>query len=81
MLFGVKKENTKMDILKKLQEIVCDYRGEQIELKPETTFDELGFDSLDKVELLMRLEDEFDMQFPDDIQVNAVKEIIDILSK
>lgn len=70
-----------MDILNKLQEIVCDYRGEQIELKLETSFDELGFDSLDKVELLMRLEEEFNFQFPDDIQVNGVKELVDILSK
>ncbi|MBR2967153.1 MAG: acyl carrier protein [Clostridia bacterium] len=70
-----------MDILKKLQEIVCDYRGEQIELKPETSFDELGFDSLDKVELLMRLEEEFDFQFPDDIQVNGVQELMDIVEK
>ena len=70
-----------MDILKKLQDIVCDYRGEQIELKPETTFDELGFDSLDKVELLMKLEEEFDFQFPDDIQVAGVQELIDIISK
>lgn len=70
-----------MDILKKLQDIVCEYRGEQIELKPETTFDELGFDSLDKVELLMKLEEEFDFQFPDDVQVTGVKELIDIIAK
>ncbi len=70
-----------MDILKKLQDIVCEYRGEQLELKPETTFDDLGFDSLDKVELLMKLEDEFSFQFPDDIQVNAVGELIDVLKE
>lgn len=70
-----------MNILKKLQDIVCDYRGEQIELKPETSFDELGFDSLDKVELLMRLEEEFNFQFPDDIQVNGVQELMDIVEK
>ncbi len=70
-----------MDILKRLQEIVCDYRGEDITLKPETTFDELGFDSLDKVELLMKLEEEFAFQFPDDVQVNGVQELIDIIGK
>ena len=68
-----------MDILKKLQDIVCEYRNEQIELKPETTFDDLGFDSLDKVELLMKLEEEFGFQFPDDIQVGAVSELIDVI--
>ena len=70
-----------MDILKKLQDIVCEYRGEEIELKPETTFDDLGFDSLDKVELLMKLEEEFNFQFPDDIQVSGVQELIDIIKK
>lgn len=70
-----------MDIIKKLEEIICDYRGEQISLKPETTFDELGFDSLDKVELLMRLEEEFNFQFPDDVQVSGVGELIEILNK
>lgn len=70
-----------MDILKKLQDIVCDYRNEKIELKPETTFDDLGFDSLDKVELLMKLEEEFNFQFPDDIQVSGVQELIDIIKK
>lgn len=70
-----------MDILKKLQEIVCEYRAEQIELKPETTFDDLGFDSLDKVELLMKLEEEFNFQFPDDVQVSGIQELIDIISK
>ncbi len=70
-----------MDILKKLQDIVCEYRGEQLELKPETTFDDLGFDSLDKVELLMKLEDEFSFQFPDDIQVTSVGELIDVLKE
>lgn len=70
-----------MDILKKLQDIVCEYRNEKIELKPETTFDDLGFDSLDKVELLMKLEEEFNFQFPDDIQVSGVQELIDIIKK
>lgn len=70
-----------MDILKKLQDIVSDYKGEQIELKPETTFDDLGFDSLDKVELLMKLEEEFGFQFDDDIQISGVQELIDIIAK
>ncbi|MCH5163871.1 MAG: acyl carrier protein [Clostridiales bacterium] len=70
-----------MDILKKLQDIVCEYRNEKIELKPETTFDDLGFDSLDKVELLMKLEEEFNFQFPDDIQVSGVQELVDIIKK
>ncbi len=70
-----------MDILNKLQEIVSDYKGEKVELREDTTFDELGFDSLDKVEMLMKLEEEFNFQFPDDIQVNGIKELIEIIAK
>lgn len=70
-----------MNIIKKLQEIVSDYKGEPVELTPETTFDDLGFDSLDKVELLMKIEEEFHFQFPDDIQVGAVKELEEIIKK
>lgn len=70
-----------MDILQKLEDIVSDYKGEKITLKPETTFDDLGFDSLDKVELLMKIEEEFSFQFPDDIQVGAVSELIDTIKQ
>lgn len=70
-----------MDILNRLEKIVSDYKGEQINLKPETTFDDLGFDSLDKVELLMKIEEEFNFQFPDDIQVGAVSELEEIIRK
>jgi acyl carrier protein len=36
------------------------------ELKPETTFQELGYDSLDAVEVVMLLEEEFDIVMPDE---------------
>ena len=36
-------------------------------IKPETTFiDDLGADSLDIVELIMALEEEFDMEIPEE---------------
>ncbi len=70
-----------MDIFKKLEQIVSDYKGEKITLKPETTFDDLEFDSLDKVELLMKIEQEFNFQFSDDIQIGAVGELEEIIRK
>jgi len=36
------------------------------EIRPETTFDELGFDSLDGLNLIFELEEEFDLVIPDD---------------
>lgn len=36
------------------------------EITMDTTFDELGFDSLDGLNLVFELEEEFDMTIPDD---------------
>lgn len=38
------------------------------DVKPESTFaDDLGADSLDTVELVMALEEEFDIEIPDEV--------------
>jgi len=51
-----------------VREIICDklsVKPEQI--APETSFiNDLGADSLDIVELVMELEDKFDIQIPDE---------------
>ena len=64
-----------MDILKELNEIVKEYRGDG-ELNVGDNFTDLGFDSLDKVELVMAIEDKFGITFPDDVVVNTVDELI-----
>jgi len=49
-----------MDIFKKVVEIVADKLDiDAKEITPETTFEDLGADSLDIVELVMALEEEF----------------------
>jgi acyl carrier protein len=49
------------------------------EIKPETTFEELGFDSLDGLNLIFELEEEFDIVVPDEkVQsMRSVKEVIE----
>ncbi len=64
-----------MDILAELNAVVAEYRGEA-NLKMGDNFADLGFDSLDKVELAMALEEKFDVTFPDDFQVNTVEELV-----
>ncbi|MDO4491193.1 MAG: acyl carrier protein [Lachnospiraceae bacterium] len=44
-------------------------------VKPESTFAELGIDSLDTVELLMNLEDELDMELELDQPVATVGDL------
>lgn len=45
------------------------------EIKPESTFTELGIDSLDTVELLMNLEDEIGIEIELDRKVETVADL------
>ena len=65
-----------MDTLNKLKAIVEDYKGESIQLTEATTFDDIGFDSLDKVELVMQVDDAFGIELGDDVAVNTVGELV-----
>ena len=67
-----------MNILDQLNEIAKEYRGEG-GLKMGDNFTDLGFDSLDKVELVMAIEDKFDITFPDDVQVDTVDDLIALI--
>jgi acyl carrier protein len=48
------------------------------EIKPETTFDELGFDSLDGLNLVFELEEEFDIVVPDD-KVQSMRSVAEVI--
>ena len=54
-------------IFEKVKEVIVDQLGVEDEaVKVETSFiDDLGADSLDIVELIMALEEEFDTEIPD----------------
>lgn len=49
------------------------------EIKLETTFEELGFDSLDGLNLVFELEEEFDLVVPDD-KVQEMKSVKDAVN-
>jgi len=55
-------------IEEKVREIIMEQLGVGAdEVKPEASFiEDLGADSLDTVELVMALEEEFDMEIPDE---------------
>ncbi|WP_167628958.1 acyl carrier protein [Listeria valentina] len=59
---------TEQEVLEKVTEIVVDRLGvEGSKVTLEASFkDDLGADSLDVVELVMELEDQFDMEISDD---------------
>jgi len=56
------------DVLERVTKIVVDRLGvDESQVTMEATFkDDLGADSLDVVELVMELEDEFEMEISDD---------------
>lgn len=54
------------------------------QIKPETSFvNDLGADSLDTVELVMELEEEFDIQIPDEVaeKIQTVGQAIEHIQK
>ncbi|MCL5972770.1 acyl carrier protein [Sulfobacillus thermosulfidooxidans] len=58
----------KEQVFDKVKEIIVDQLGvDEEEVTPEASFiDDLGADSLDIVELIMALEEEFGLEIPDD---------------
>lgn len=56
------------EVMERVTKIIVDRLGvEESKVTPEATFkDDLGADSLDVVELVMELEDEFGLQFSDE---------------
>ena len=56
-----------MNIFEKVKGIVTEQLGvDADEVSLETSFDDLNADSLDVVELIMALEEEFDIEIPDE---------------
>lgn len=57
-----------MPVQSKVKEIIVEQLGVDPErVKPEASFiDDLGADSLDIVELVMAMEEEFDLEIPDE---------------
>ncbi|WP_425807235.1 acyl carrier protein [Desulfitobacterium sp. Sab5] len=56
-----------MGVFEKVKSIVVDQLGvDEEEISLETSFTELNADSLDIVELIMALEEEFDLDIPDE---------------
>jgi acyl carrier protein len=57
--------------------------GMEFEVTLDSTWDDLRFDSLDKIELIMAMEDEFHIDLPDDIlrELTYVGEFINYLER
>jgi acyl carrier protein len=73
------------DTLAKVKEIVAEQLGVDVsEVKPEASFqNDLGADSLDLVEVVMALEEEFDVDIPDEDadSIHTVQEAVDYIDQ
>jgi acyl carrier protein len=71
---------TEQELLNKINAVVIEKLGvTEDQIKPEADFvDDLGADSLDRVELVMALEDEFSIEIPDEDaeKLNKVSDVI-----
>jgi acyl carrier protein len=67
----------------KMKQIVAEKLGvSEDKVTPQASFvDDLGADSLDQVELIMALEDEFDLEIPDEDaeKLKTVKDALDYI--
>lgn len=76
---------TRDEIFEKVCAIVCEQMGvDKAEISQETSFvNDLNADSLDTVELVMELEDEFDMNIPDEEaeKLQTVGAAVDFIEK
>ncbi len=72
------------EIFKKVQKIVAEQLGvDESEVTPQASFaNDLGADSLDTVELVMALEEEFDVEIPDEAaeEIATVQSAVDYIN-
>jgi len=77
--------STTDDIESRVKKIVVEQLGvKEEEASNEASFvDDLGADSLDTVELVMALEEEFDMEIPDEEaeKIRTIQQAIDYIKK
>lgn len=75
--------STTLERLKKLFIAKFDFKIE--ELTPETTLEHLGLDSLDKIEFMFDIEDEFAIKIPDEqfkaTALTTIQDIIDAVDR
>ena len=72
-----------MSVEEKVKEIIVDQLGvDENQVEPGASFiDDLGADSLDTVELVMALEEEFDIEIPDEDaeKITSVQNAVDYI--
>jgi acyl carrier protein len=67
-------------VFEKVKTILADYKEiDESSIELDTTMESLGIDSLDTVELVMNLEDEFDVEIEVDEDIKTVGDLVKII--
>jgi acyl carrier protein len=73
------------DIEQRIKNIICEQLdvAEDVVVPTASFVDDLGADSLDQVELIMAMEEEFDVSIPDEDaeKITTVKDAIEYITK
>ena len=70
------------EIFDKIAEVVADVLGVDVaDISDETTFDDLDADSLERLQLVTAIEDEFDLEIDDEtlLSLNSVADAVDAI--
>lgn len=70
------------EIFDKIAEVAADVLGVDVaEISDETTFDDLDADSLERLQLVTAIEDEFDLEIDDEtlLSLNSVADAVDAI--
>ena len=70
------------EIFDKIAEVTADVLGVDVaEISDETTFDDLDADSLERLQLVTAIEDEFDLEIDDEtlLSLNSVADAVDAI--
>ena len=70
------------EIFYKIAEIAADVLGVDVaDISDETTFDDLDADSLERLQLVTAIEDEFDLEIDDEtlLSLNSVADAVDAI--
>ena len=69
-------------LFEEIREVICEQLGiEKDEVKLETTFEELGADSLDLFQIVIELEEKYDIQIEEVEGLKTIKDVLEYVEK
>lgn len=69
-------------LFEEIREVICEQLGiEKEEVTLETTFDELGADSLDLFQIVIELEEKYDVQIEEVEGLKTIQDVVDYIEK